>query len=289
MTSFEPLSTLRLVLGESPIWDARRGVIFVCDITAGRVLAIGLDGRMAGDWTFGVPVGALSLCDSGRLVVALDRKIILFDPENGGSHTLALVEAEPEGNRLNDGKVGPDNAFWVGSMNPDGRPVAALYRLGTDGRLERRKAGLRVSNGLAWSPDGRRLYHSDSAGCWIETHDFDVLTGAIGPARRLVEQDEAQGRPDGAAMDIEGCYWSAGVSAGRLNRFDADGRLLATFPVPLAAPTMPCFCGPNLETLVLTSHRHLPAERLSTNPLNGAVLIAPAPVAGAPIPRMRGL
>ena len=289
MIIFEPLSDLRLTLGESPVWDDRRGCVFLCDIDAGRLLAMNLDGRLAGEWSLGAAVCSLGLGDSGSLVVALAREIIAFDPDTGNRQTLAQLVDEPDGNRFNDGKIGPDGAFWVGTMAPQRQPTAALYRIDATGRLVRRKAGLRISNGLAWSPEGSRLYHSDSAGCWIEAHAFDPETGEIGPANRLAEPGEAQGRPDGAATDAEGFYWSAGVSAGCLNRFAPDGRLVATYTTPLAAPTMPCFCGPGLETLLLTSHRRLPANRLTANPFNGAVLVGRAPVAGAPVSRMKGL
>ena len=168
MIIFEPLSDLRLTLGESPVWDDRRGCVFLCDIDAGRLLAMNLDGRLAGEWSLGAAVCSLGLGDSGSLVVALAREIIAFDPDTGNRETLAHLADEPDGNRFNDGKIGPDGAFWVGTMAPQRQPTAALYRIDATGRLVRRKAGLRISNGLAWSPDGSRLYHSDSAGCWIE-------------------------------------------------------------------------------------------------------------------------
>lgn len=288
---FEPIAGLQLALGESPVWDARRGQVFLCDILNNRLIALGLDRGFIRDWVFDAKVCSLGLCESGRLVIALEREVILFDPETGQRKTITRLEGEPETSRYNDGKVGPDGAFWVGTMDgsADRQPISKLYRIAADGDAAVRKGGLIVSNGLAWSPDGRAMYHSDSAGKWIDRHEFDLASGEVGEGRRIAEPGEETGRPDGGATDNDGFYWSAGVSAGRLNRFAPDGRLVEQYDVPALTPTMPCFCGPDLRTLLVTSHRHLPPERLAGYPLSGSVFVASSPVAGTPVARMKGL
>jgi sugar lactone lactonase YvrE len=178
--------------------------------------------------------------------------------------------------RLNDGKVGPDGAFWVGSMDPDHEPLGKLYRIDGKGNVDVKLEGARVSNGLAWTADGEAMFYSDSRGPWIDRCDFDRRTGEISRRRRFAEPNEI-GRPDGGACDAEGFYWSAGVSAGRLNRFAADGSLQAAYDAPVPAPTMPCFGGAGFSTLFLTSLT--PADRPAASQ-SGGVFAAPAPVAG---------
>ena len=286
MMKFTRMEGLRGTLLESPVWDDRRGVLFLCDIEAGRIHEVSLTRGPLRQWEMGDKVGSLGLCDSGRLVVALARSVILFDPDSGARRVLWDGYDELPTSRLNDGKVGPDGAFWVGGM--DGRdprqPIASLYRVTAQGAAVAIAGGIRVSNGLAWSPDGRAMYHSDSRGVWIDRHDFDPATGALGTRTRIATPTEAEGRPDGAACDAEGAYWAAGVSAGVLNRFAPDGALLARYPVPVPAPTMPCFCGPGLRQLALTSLR--PGN---DHPLSGSLFLADAPVAGAPVARMKGV
>jgi sugar lactone lactonase YvrE len=254
------------------------------------LLAIRLGEGLVKDWVLGQNVCSLGLCESGRLVISLTREVILFDPETGSSQTLARLDGDLETNRLNDGKVGPDGAFWVGTMDqrPERGPVAALYRMGVDRKLIRKKDALVISNGLSWSPDGRTMFHSDSGGQWLDRHDFDPTTGEMDEGTRIATPLEADGRPDGSAVDAHGFYWSAGVSAGCLNRYAPDGRLADKHMLPVPSPTMPCFCGPDLKTLVVTSHRYLSQERLDANPLCGAVLLAASPVAGVPVNRMKG-
>ncbi|MBM6593145.1 SMP-30/gluconolactonase/LRE family protein [Microvirga pudoricolor] len=286
MIPFRQLGSLRSQVGESPVWDDRRGVLFLCDILGPAIHRVALDGTLEGSWQFDRAVGALGLTESGRLVVALGRDIAVFDPETGETSPLAKAP-EPETNRLNDGKVGPDGCFYVGSMDdrPSKEPLGSLYRVRADGSVERVAQGFKVSNGLAWSPDGRRLYHSDSRGPTIETYTFDPVSGALSDRRRFADLDDAAGRPDGGACDREGCYWSAGVSAGVLNRFDPGGRLIDRCPVPVQAPTMPCFCGPDLRLLAVTSLR----IGLDGDGADGGIFIAESAVAGAAVARMKGL
>jgi sugar lactone lactonase YvrE len=211
--------------------------------------------------------------------------VILFDPATEERRELCTVEAENAFTRLNDGKVGPDGAFWVGSLDerPQKQPIAALYRIDRTGKVERKVDGLLVSNGLAWTADGEVMFHADSRGPWIDRWRFDRWSGEIGERTRIAEPDEARGRPDGAACDVEGFYWSAGVSAGKLNRFAADGSLAASYELPVPAPTMVCFGGSDFRTLYLTSLREgRPAELLEKAPLSGGVFAARAPVAGFP-------
>jgi len=122
--------------------------------------------------------------------------------------------------------------------------------------------GIAISNGLAWNADATLLYHSDSRGSmWLDCWDFDRATGAVSNRRRLRDNDEANGRPDGGARDVAGSYWSAGPSASRINRFSATGELLDCVEVPLKFPTMPCFGGRDMKTVFVTSLNSREEER----------------------------
>jgi sugar lactone lactonase YvrE len=290
---FKPLTGDRWDLGESPVYDDRRGALWFCDILARTVHQIDLTTLARRQWSFPSEVGSLGLAESGRLIVALRHEVGLFNPADGSYQTIAAIEAERgTETRLNDGKVGPDGAFWIGSMDDRDvkAPIAVLYRVTADGTVERKIEGLVVSNGLAFSPNGRRMFHSDSRGKWIDRWDFEPETGAISNRTRIAEMDEASGRPDGGATDAEGCYWSAGVSAARLNRFAPDGRLLEIHPLPVASPTMPCFAGAKLKTLFVTSLRQgRSKEALERYPLTGAILVGQSQVAGSPVARFRDI
>ena len=283
MGEFELVWDARCGVAESPVWDAANRRLLFCDIPGQRVHVLGVDTMARETWDFPEVVGSFGLCRSGRLVVALKQQVILFDPRTGKSQDLTPNVAEPDTSRFNDGKVGPDGAFWVGTIdgNSPRQPTAALYRVTADGTITKEVTGIANSNGLAWSPDGRTMYHSDTAVGIIEAWDFDPATGARSAHRVLAKMTNEQGRPDGAATDTDGNYWSAGPSAGVLNCFSPKGELLRTWNFPVPGPTMPCFADGHVFVTSLREGKS--AAVLAEFPGLGGLFRAPAPAAGAPV------
>ncbi|MDK1492745.1 SMP-30/gluconolactonase/LRE family protein [Sinorhizobium sp. 7-81] len=283
--TFECVLDLRCTVAESPVYDDRRNCLFFVDIGKGVLHRADLIGAGHIAWTFDHGACCVGLAHSGRLVLAQRDRVVLFDPERGTiAKEIASIETARPDTRLNDGKVGPDGAFWVGTMHEaaDRQLVASLYRVSSKGAVERKVGDVICSNGLAWNADGSILFHSDSRGLWIDRWQFDSKTGTISGRRRLAVLDEASGRPDGAATDVAGNYWSAGVSAGVLNRFSPEGRLIQAHPYPVSAPTMPCFAGPDLKTLFVASLRPVGTNVQSRD---GGIFAARSPVAGAAVHR----
>jgi len=263
-------------LGECPTWDDRNNRLLWTDIQGCTIQSMDWGSREITAWRFDNEVGSFGLTDDDRLIVGVWDKVLLFDPKSGASEVLAEVEADEPRTRLNDGKVGPDGAFWVGTMDTSSprEPIAGLYRVDAGGDVAEIRDGLQVSNGLAWTPDGSYMYHSDSSPGWIECYAFDPATGALGSKMLYAQQTNETGRPDGATVDTDGNYWSAGVSAGLLNCFAPDGNLLEAIRMPVDKPTMPCFCGPELDQLVVTSIRQ-PADPAASEPdtLSGGLFL----------------
>jgi sugar lactone lactonase YvrE len=283
MSDFELVWDSRCGVAETPTWDAANRRLLFCDINGKRINALSVETGIRETWDFPDVVGSFGLCRSGRLVVAQRHHVVMFDPKSGALTDLTPKIAEPPTNRLNDGKVGPDGAFWVGGMdeNSPRQKIAALYRVTADGRITKEEDGYAVSNGLAWSPDGRTMYHSDSTGGIIEAWDFDPETGGRTNRRILATLTNEQGRPDGAATDMDGNYWSAGPSAGCLNCFSPTGALLRKWAFPVPGPTMPCFAG---DALYVTSLREgKSAQILADFPALGGLFRANAPARGAPV------
>ncbi len=281
-------------LAESPTWDALESRLWWVDIEGRALHAVDIDGDglpVAGThrhFDFPQKVCALGLARSGRLLLALADGVYFFTPASGALELLARPEPDRPDHRLNDGKVGPDGAFWVGSIEetPERAPVGSLYRISADGRCRRISTGYRVSNGLAWSADGRSMFHSDSRGPTIDRWDFDPATGMVGSRSAIRTLSSELGRPDCGACDLAGGYWSAGISAARLNRFDADGKLVQKVDLPLPRPTMPCFGGADMQTLFVTTARQgLDAETLARHPDSGRLLTLRVSVPGVPVQR----
>jgi sugar lactone lactonase YvrE len=287
MVELEVVWDARCGTSESPVWDEKTRRVIFGDLPGGSILAYGVDDGARWRWKAPSPLGSLGLCQSGRLIVALATHCEFFDMQSG-SFTPFTDEIE-DGvlNKLNDGKVGPDGCFWVGSQNLTSprQETASLYRVTPDGKFERKADGYITSNGLAWTPDGKTMIHSNSTKGLVDAWDFDAATGAISNRRRIATLADEDGRPDGAACDTDGNYWSAGVSAGCLNQFSPTGTLLQKIKISTPRPTMPCFVE---DRLYITSIRRGADEAtLQQHPTMGGLFRMKAPAKGAAISLFR--
>jgi len=272
--AFARFSPAVCVLGESPTWDSRRDGLWWVDIRGQSIFFADSAGCIRVQKAFDSAVASLGLCRSGRVLVALAKSVILWDPQEDISWPLCEIESQMPENRLNDGKVGPDGRFWVGSMHdsPRREPRGSLYRVDASGRVEKVLAGLCVSNGLAWTKDAGRMCLSDSAAAWIDRFDFDPRSGELRNRRRLASLSESEGRPDGASFDQADIYWSAGVSAGCINGINHTGRIIESWKTPVGSPTMCAFGGADARKMFITSH----ALSQAPQPEDGALLVTDA-------------
>lgn len=281
------------LLGESPVWHPREQVLYYCDIPGHTLHRF--DPRL-GDlrhWTFGTDVASLAPMLDGALLLAMRDGLWRFDPRSGERSRLAEPPYDPLTERFNDGKCDPQGRFWVGTIyEPRKPPLASLHCLVRD-RLVRKRDGITVSNGLAWSPNGRTMYWSDTAAHTIYAFDFEPTSGDLAnqrvfasfPARQPGQSlDSYGGRPDGAAVDLEGCYWVAMFEGQRLLRLSPEGEIVRDVRLPVRCATMPCFGGADLKTLYITTARaNRPADELAAQPYAGCVLALDVDVAGLPV------
>jgi sugar lactone lactonase YvrE len=143
--------------------------------------------------------------------------------------------------------------------------------------------GVRIGNGLCVSPDGGTLYFADSPRQTIHAYDLDQASGALSGRRLFAAVSE--GYPDGAAVDCEGCIWSARWGGGQLVRHAPDGSVLETLALPVKHPTCVAFGGPDLRLMLITSAQHGAGE---DDPAAGSVLLFESEVAGLPGHRFDG-
>jgi sugar lactone lactonase YvrE len=272
-------------VGEAPTWDASTGTLLWIDVRDPAVLRLDPATDTVTRWMLPEVVGALGLAQDGSVVVALRRSLARLDLASGCLTPAQDVPVEPAHNRLNDGKVSPSGRWFVfGSMDDrtaGKEATGALYCARVGGRARRLADGLTVANGIAFGPDARTLYFSDSHAGRVFRASWDESSGTIGGVETFCVSDEDAGRPDGAAVDAKGDYWSAGVSAGCLNRFSPEGALVGRTPVPCRAPTMPCFGGAAYDLLFVTTLVR-PGWSVGPEDLDGALLSWPARASGLP-------
>jgi sugar lactone lactonase YvrE len=279
------------VLGESPLWHPQEQVLYWCDIPGHALNRFDPKTGAHAHWPFETDVGCCAPLMEGGLLLALRSGLVRFDPSSGRRRTLVDAPYDTATERFNDGKADAQGRLWVGTIHDRREPHAALYRY-ADGQLERMAGDITVSNGLAWSPDARTLYWADTKAHAVYAFDFERAGGAITNRRvfaqfafKTPDQDLSTygGRPDGAAMDVEGHYWCAMFEGARLLRIAPDGRIVREVPLPVRCPTMPCFGGADLQTLYITTAREKrPADELAREPLAGCVLQMRVDVPGLP-------
>lgn len=268
-------------LGEGPVWNAAEGTLSFVDIAGRRLHRWRIADGMHDSWEMPAEPGCAVPAGAG-FALALRTGFHRFDPSAARLTPLGCPGYDQGRLRFNDGRCDAAGRFWAGTMHerPDGTE-AGLWCLEPDGRLRKGPHGISLSNGLAFSPDGRWMYHADSRAGRVYRHAYDPATGTPGPREPWIEIPPDEGVPDGAAVDSEGGYWVAMYGGGQLLRFSPEGRRIGRIALPVRCPTMPAFGGPDLRTLFVTSAREgRDAAELAAHPLSGQVLVLEAPVAG---------
>lgn len=283
--------------GETPVWCAERRRLFWVDVQEPALHAFDPETGRDERWEMPAWIGSHALEERGA-VVALRSGLHRLDLETGALAFLAPPPCDPRRFFLNDAKCDPAGRFLVGAMyqllepgdrQPDAPRGTPLWRYDGRGGWAGLTEPVQTSNGLAWSPDGRTMYHSDTAQHAIWAYDYDPADGAATGKRVFarVEEGGEDGGPDGAAVDSEGFYWCAVFGGGCLLRFDPQGRLERRVAMPVRYPTMPAFGGADLGTVFVTSSsRLLSAEERRQRPDEGGLFAFSAPAPGSPSPRL---
>jgi sugar lactone lactonase YvrE len=290
MTTPVRSTTEAFQLGEGPVWDARRRRLLWVDILGGLVLEGSLEGhdvRITGRHPFDGLVGAVAVAEDGTLLVAAQQHVVVVRPD--GSRVPGPRIVPPgEARRLNDGSTDPAGRFLVGTLSLDGPSAReVLVRLEEDGSVTQLDDDLALSNGLAWSADGRRMYSVDTLRRTVHVRDYDAATGAVG--ERTTHLLLEQGWPDGIAMDAEDHLWVAIWGEGEVRRFAPDGSLVDRLAVPAPHTSSVAFAGDDLRTLVITTATaELDPAHLLAHPDSGHLFTARTDVPGLPVPPWSG-
>lgn len=297
--SAELVLDARNATGESPVWRASEQALYWADIPRG-VLHRWLAGKLQHtQWQLPQMLACMAAWngDGRRWVAGLEDGIYEVTAEEGAEtaqvRSLAAVQHALPGMRFNDGRCDRQGRFVAGTMFMDmaaAQAVGKVYRLGVGELAAGAATDLQLGplitpNGLAFSPDGQTMYLSDSHPSvqTIWAFDYDIATGTPRNRRVFVDMKPLPGRPDGAAVDADGCYWICGNDAGLVHRFTPDGRLDRSLAVPVKKPAMCAFGGANLDVLYVTSIRPDGVD-LAEQPLAGGVFALQPGVQGLPEP-----
>ena len=276
-------------LGETPLWCERERKLWWLDIERPRLQSFdptsGAHQVMPFDGC--TYLGSLALGDDGSRLLALDLALHRQAP-SGELSRLAQVEQGLD-NRLNDGRVDARGRFWVGTMdNQLHRPNGALYRVDPGGGVTRMLDGVIVSNGIAFAPDGRTMWFTDTRRHVTWRFDVDLDDGTLSNRRVFADYSDSGDRPDGACVDADGALWTAFFAGRRVVRYRPDGTIDRVVPMPVTNPTCVCFGGDGLRTLYVTSAaKFLTPEQRAAEPLAGSLFAIDGLAQGLPEHRFR--
>ena len=276
----ECIADVGAILGEGPVWVEREQAVYWVDIKGRKIFRVGADGGLD---EFATPtrVGSLAPRAGGGFVAGTDKGLALVDLDAGCFDVIADPEAGIAGNRFNDGKVDRSGRFWAGTMDEGiSETSGALYRLDRDSTLSVVDRDYIVANGPAFSVDGRRMYHNDSARQVTYIFELDADGNALS-RREFARYGKDDGFPDGMTVDADNCLWIAFWDGWCLRRYSPAGDLLARLAMPVQRPTSCAFGGEGLRTLYVTSAREgLEGTDLDRQPLAGGLFAVDAGVRG---------
>jgi xylono-1,5-lactonase len=277
------------VLGEGPLWDERDGALYWVDIKAPAAHRLHPAGGGKTTWPMPEMIGCMAKRRRGGFVAAFQSGFAFIDPARGKIERIGNPEPELQGNRFNDGKCDRAGRFWAGSMDDAlVRPTGWLYRLDHDLSWERVDGGYVCTNGPAFSPDGRTMYHADSHGKTVYAYDLSAA-GQAANKRVFARFGKGEGVPDGMTTDTDGCLWVCHWDGWRITRFRPDGKVDRVIPMPVARVTSCAFGGPDFDVLYVTSaSTGLDAAALARQPLAGGLFALRPGVRGLPEPDFAG-
>ncbi len=282
----------RAALAECPLWSPDEARLYWVDI-AGRTInrfdpATGDNTR----WPMPSEPGCIGLAAAGGLVAALRDGFYRFFPHDARLEKVADAPYDVSQMRFNDGRCDAAGRFWAGAMfEPRTAENAGVFCLERgqvrNGWGPQQKLGVKVSNGMAFTPDQRYVFQSDTPNHVIYKLAFDIASGTIRERREFARRPDNRaaadygGRPDGAAIDSAGNYWSAQYEGSRVLRYSPEGEVTAIVHVPSKRVTMVAFGGPELRTLYITTARQGASEaELIKDPHAGGIFACDVEVPG---------
>jgi sugar lactone lactonase YvrE len=274
-------------LGESILWHPTEQALYWIDFYGPFVHRQKQAKGPVETWKIdaGKAIGSLVFADKGRLLLALDHGLHLFDLDTGATRFFADPKKGRKDLAYNDAKVDRAGHYWVGTYDvAEAQPRGVFYHVAASGSASVADKGFVVCNGPAFSPDNRRLYFSDSVGRRILVYDLDS-GGNLSGRRTLIAFSPDDGLPDGLTVDSAGNVWCALYGGSKVLCLDTEGGIKQSLPVPTPHVTSLCFGGPDLKTLYVTTGWSAgTTEETKEQDIGGSVFMRSVECPGLPEP-----
>ena len=264
---------------EGPVWHQDLGLLY-SDVPNGGVFRLAKDGSVSQQVPKRRGIGGMALHADGGIIMG-GRDVVAADIDGTNMAAILPGVETREGIGFNDLTTDAAGRIYVGCLGfrvfGGGEPKPGyLHVIELDGSHREISDGVMLTNGLGFSPDGKRLYHSDARADVVRVYDVlpDGSVSAWTPFAEIASGET----PDGLAVAADGSVWVALAHGGAVAVYEPDGTLRKRVPVPLPMVTSVCFGGDDLQDLyVVTGSRGGPSENC------GTVFVTRADVAGVPV------
>lgn len=272
------------ILGEGPVWDHLHKELIWVDIEKGLLQFFSVETNKRISYPFDSRLGAAVPTDREDIyLLALQKGLAFFNRKTGELNYFSHIEIDRPDNRFNDGKCDTLGRFWIGTMDVAARKsMGSLYLVDRELKISRKLSKVTISNGMAWSADGKSMFYIDTATHSVLRFDYENETGGITNPKVVIRVPESHGAPDGMCIDLEGKLWIAHWGGANISRWDPEnGALMSKIHIPALQVTSCCFGGEDLDTLFITSARiNMSAIDLEKFPLSGSVFSLKVQVGG---------
>lgn len=262
MINAKMLINTRPILGEGPVWDEKRNLLYWTDGLGCKINIFDPETKINRVIQLDQYVGSIVLKEDGNAVVALQNGFYHLNTKTEELRFICDPESNLPNNRLNDGKCDSMGRFWTGSMNMDAnedggnvKATGQLYFLDAHGNAHRRFGMLKIGNGIGWNKEFTKMYYIDSPERVVWSFDFDAETGSIGGQQVAADFGDLPGIPDGMCVDEEGMLWVCHYDGYMVSRWNpASHEMIDNIELPVKKVTCCSFGGESFsELFIITS------------------------------------
>lgn len=275
--------------GEAPTWNAEKERIIWVDAESSLVYELGVTAREKRILNRGLMVAGIALNRNGGMIFAGATGLHLWYGQD--DYRTIVCEHGGEALVFNDIIAAPNGSIYAGTYywGANGmEKTGKLYMIDTDGSARVMDEGIKLSNGLGFSPCERILYYADSGARRIYAYDFDAESGDLTNRRIFVETPPDAGIPDGLTVDVEGYVWCAQWYGGQVVRYDPAGKVERRIAMPVKQVSSVTFGGRDLRDLyVTTAAEYWPSDLIppgfcAVAPMGGSLYRMRLDISGKP-------
>jgi L-arabinonolactonase len=274
----------RNLLGECVLWNPVEGRVYWTDVYARTLFSCNAQGGELLTRALPDMLGSFAFDLDGNLLAAFAKGLFRVQLGTNRIEQLTTFEPELERTRLNDGRCDRAGRFVVGGCHQGYyNPVSSVIRYSEGSASSVLIRDVALTNGIAFSLDGSRMYFSDSETQLYHWYEYDSESGQLGPRHVLTEIPKGQGFADGSCVDADDNLWNARYYGGIVQQYRPDGSEGLRVEVPTPCVTCACFGGEQLDTLYISSGCKdlTPAQRVAQPHAGGLFCVEPG-VRGVP-------